>query len=48
MIIKMILTYMENEKLLSNDEIKQILKNKSLNITSRGILFVELKSRTKW
>ena len=44
----MILTYIGNEKYLSNKEIEEILQNPLVNGISKLYLAVELMDRTDW
>ena len=44
----MILTFLGNEKLMSNAEIHDLLESDKLNPTSSAILVAELKQRNKW
>jgi len=44
----MILTFVGNEKHLSNEEINEILKRDDINITSLKTLSHEKMNRNKW
>ena len=44
----MILTYIGNSTHLSNQELKDLLKDSNLNPTSRSSIAFELKSRNNW
>ena len=44
----MILSQIGNLKHLSNQELRNILKDSNLNSTSRNSIIAELKTRTNW